>query len=167
MGDGPAHVSTVTPPRRHRSLRSSGRPIAPAAMRASSMIAGTPVSTRTPITISTAIAINSAKTGAEQHGKRENGQLRPRGKASHGVPPACTDPHDLASRRSATCPTASAWRGCNPGRFRARRRATRPRLRPRVTPKRATQEPADDLNDPQGEHGCKHNGRHDKPILRL
>jgi hypothetical protein len=47
------------------------------------MIAGTPVSTRTPITISTAIAINSAKTGAEQHGKRENGQLRPRRVASH------------------------------------------------------------------------------------
>jgi hypothetical protein len=27
--------------------------------------------------------------------------------------------------------------------------------------------PADDVNDPEGEHGCKQTGCHDKPILRV
>ena len=37
----------------------------------------------------------------------------------------------------------------------------------RTPPKRATKEPADDIGDPQGEHGCKRDGCRDKPKLRL
>ena len=63
--------------------------------------------------------------------------------------------------------SASASRSGNAGRFVAGRLGSQLRWHFRVTPKSATQEPADDVNDPEGEHWCKPNGCHDKPILRL
>src|SRR6266404_5078918 len=57
----PSQVSTGAFPGRRHSLRSSNQPTAPAAMKAGSE--GPPASTRTPITISTAMAPNNASAG--------------------------------------------------------------------------------------------------------
>jgi hypothetical protein len=64
-------------------------------------------------------------------------------------------------------PAGSPLRSGNAGRFVAARLGSQLRWHFRVTPKSATQDPADDVNDPEGEHGCKQTGCHDKPILRL
>src|SRR6266404_2756568 len=56
----PSHVSTGAPPERDHSLRSSSQPITPEAKAGSR---GTSASTRTPTTISTAMAPRNANTG--------------------------------------------------------------------------------------------------------
>jgi hypothetical protein len=101
---------------------------------------------------------------AKQHDRRGNRPYGPSWKAAHAVAAVDNDRFCVASLRSTTRPAASSWSAGRPFRHRLTSRL-RPYLRTR--PKRATQEPVDHANSPEGEYGAKRNGYlHDKPRLR-